>query len=246
MQRSTANAAHWTAAPPHRADAAFATRPKHVPEHAMNHPAAVYPIDPEFAAKARVHARGLRAPVRRVGRRIRNAFWGRVAKRLDWFAKRRPRSRTSATTSADFHIRWYEDGELNASVNCLDRHLAARGDKTALIFEQDDPSKQPAERITYRELHARVCQPRQCAAQRSGVREGRPRHHLPADDSRSGGGDARLRARRRDPLGGVRRLRAAARSPTASPTAPASSSSPPTKACAAARRFRSRPTSMRR
>jgi acetyl-CoA synthetase len=56
----------------------------------------------------------------------------------------------------DFHIRWYEDGELNASVNCLDRHLEQRGDKTALIFEHDDPSK-PADHITYRELHARVC-----------------------------------------------------------------------------------------
>ena len=47
-------------------------------------------------------------------------------------------------------------GELNASVNCLDRHLAARGDKSALIFEPDDPA-QPAQCISYRDLHARVC-----------------------------------------------------------------------------------------
>ena len=56
----------------------------------------------------------------------------------------------------DFHIRWYADGELNASVNCLDRHLAMRGDKTALIFERDDPT-QPAQHVSYRDLHARVC-----------------------------------------------------------------------------------------
>src|SRR3546814_13626936 len=57
---------------------------------------------------------------------------------------------------ADFHIRWYADGELNASVNCLDRHLATRGDKTALVFEPDEPNA-PAQHVTYRELHARVC-----------------------------------------------------------------------------------------
>src|SRR3546814_20950180 len=48
------------------------------------------------------------------------------------------------------------DGELNASVNGLDRHLATRGDKTALVFEPDDPNA-PAQHVTYRELHARVC-----------------------------------------------------------------------------------------
>src|SRR3546814_20765613 len=57
---------------------------------------------------------------------------------------------------ADFHIRWYADGELNASVNGLDRHLATRGDKTARVFEPDDPNA-PAQHVTYRELHARVC-----------------------------------------------------------------------------------------
>src|SRR5690606_38077566 len=56
----------------------------------------------------------------------------------------------------DFHIRWFADGELNASVNCLDRHLATRGDKTALIFEPDDPGAEPRH-VSYRELHARVC-----------------------------------------------------------------------------------------
>ena len=56
---------------------------------------------------------------------------------------------------ADFHIRWYADGELNLSVNCLDRHLAKRGDRTALIFEADEPGD--GRTLTYRELHEETC-----------------------------------------------------------------------------------------
>ncbi|MBF6026038.1 acetate--CoA ligase [Lysobacter niastensis] len=120
----------------------------------MNHPATVYPIDADFAAKAkitretyeRLYAESVAQP---------EAFWGRVAQRLDWF-KPPTKIKDVSYKLEDFRIRWYEDGELNASVNCLDRHLDARGDKTALIFEQDDPSK-PAQHISYRELHERVC-----------------------------------------------------------------------------------------
>ncbi len=84
-----------------------------------------------------------------------DAFWGRAAGRLDWM---RPPTRVKDTSfdPDDFRIRWYDDGELNASVECLDRHLASRGDKAALVFEPDDPAA-PAQRISYRELHARVC-----------------------------------------------------------------------------------------
>ncbi|HEX5417646.1 MAG TPA: acetate--CoA ligase, partial [Chloroflexota bacterium] len=56
---------------------------------------------------------------------------------------------------ADLHIRWYADGTLNVAANCLDRHLAERGDKTAIIFEGDDPGE--SRRLSYRELHAEVC-----------------------------------------------------------------------------------------
>ncbi|MCB1699108.1 MAG: AMP-binding protein, partial [Halioglobus sp.] len=55
----------------------------------------------------------------------------------------------------DLHIRWYEDGTLNACVNCVDRHLEKRGDQTAIIFEGDDPAV--SRHITYRELHGEVC-----------------------------------------------------------------------------------------
>ncbi|WP_064746002.1 acetate--CoA ligase [Lysobacter firmicutimachus] len=120
----------------------------------MNHPASVYPIDADFAAKARyrsdeyerLYAESVNDP---------DGFWGRVAQRLDWF-KAPTKIKNVSYDLEDFRIKWYEDGELNASVNCLDRHLAQRGDKTALLFEHDDP-KLPAERISYRELHARVC-----------------------------------------------------------------------------------------
>ncbi|AZV92580.1 acetate--CoA ligase [Kerstersia gyiorum] len=82
-------------------------------------------------------------------------FWRQVAKRVDWF--REPTEiRDVSFLEEDFRIRWFADGELNVSVNCLDRHLAERGDKTAIIWEPDDPS-QAARHVTYRELYERVC-----------------------------------------------------------------------------------------
>ena len=103
----------------------------------------------------------------------------------------------------DFHIRWYADGELNLSVNCLDRHLAEHGDRTALIFEADEPGEGRA--ITYRELYEETCRFANLLKQR-GDRARRPGDDLHADDPRGGGGDARLRAHRRGPFGRVRRL----------------------------------------
>ncbi|HKN77714.1 MAG TPA: AMP-binding protein, partial [Lysobacter sp.] len=82
-------------------------------------------------------------------------FWRDVAQRIDWISPP-TRIRDVSFDADDFRIRWYDDGVLNASVNCLDRHLATRGDHTALIFEPDDPHA-PAQRILYRELHARTC-----------------------------------------------------------------------------------------
>jgi len=120
----------------------------------MNQPAAVYPVPEDFAAQARItRADYERQYADSVARP--DAFWGAVAQRLDWMTMP-TRIKDVSFALDDFHIRWYADGELNASVNCLDRHLAKRGDKTALIFEHDDPGL-PAEHITYRELHARVC-----------------------------------------------------------------------------------------
>ncbi|MCG6117940.1 MAG: acetate--CoA ligase [Aquimonas sp.] len=81
-------------------------------------------------------------------------FWGRMAERLDWFQKP-TKVRDVSFAPEDLHIRWFEDGELNVSVNCLDRHLDTRGDKTAILWEGDSPEE--SAHISYRELHARVC-----------------------------------------------------------------------------------------
>jgi acetyl-CoA synthetase len=80
-------------------------------------------------------------------------FWGEHGKRLDWI---KPYTKVrDVSFTGDVHIRWYEDGTLNVAANCLDRHLATRGDKTAIIFEGDDPND--SRHITYRELHEQVC-----------------------------------------------------------------------------------------
>jgi acetyl-CoA synthetase len=82
-------------------------------------------------------------------------FWRRVGERLSWS---RPFTKVKDVSfqERDFRVRWYQDGQLNVAFNCLDRHLAQRGDKTALIWEADEPSQ--SQRISYRELYERVCQ----------------------------------------------------------------------------------------
>ncbi len=80
-------------------------------------------------------------------------FWGEHGKRLDWI---KPYTQVKDVSfSGDVHIRWFADGTLNVAANCLDRHLATRGDQTAIIWEGDNPNE--SEHITYRQLHERVC-----------------------------------------------------------------------------------------
>ncbi len=82
------------------------------------------------------------------------AFWAEHGGRIDWM---RPYSqvRDVSWDRDDLRIRWFHDGTLNVSANCLDRHLAERGDRTAIVWEGDDPGQD--KKITYRELHAEVC-----------------------------------------------------------------------------------------
>jgi acetyl-CoA synthetase len=80
-------------------------------------------------------------------------FWGEHGKRLHWMQPYKRVKNTSFT--GDVRIRWYEDGTLNASYNCVDRHLATRADQTAIIWEGDSPSVQ--RHISYAELHENVC-----------------------------------------------------------------------------------------
>ena len=82
-----------------------------------------------------------------------NGFWGEQAGRIDWI---KPFTKVK-NTSFDPHnlsIKWYEDGTLNVCANCVDRHLAKRGDQVAIVWEGDDPSMD--QKITYRQLHERV------------------------------------------------------------------------------------------
>jgi acetyl-CoA synthetase len=80
-------------------------------------------------------------------------FWAEQAKRLDWI---RPPTRIRDVDFKDnARIRWFEDGMLNISANCIDRHLSTRGNQTAILWEGDDPKVD--RKITYRELHQQVC-----------------------------------------------------------------------------------------
>ena len=81
-------------------------------------------------------------------------FWKKHGKRIDWI---KPYSKVSDVSynKEDLHIKWFEDGTLNASFNCLDRHLKSKGNSVAIIWEGDDPSD--SKKITYNELYEDVC-----------------------------------------------------------------------------------------
>ncbi|MGD8330168.1 MAG: acetate--CoA ligase [Acidobacteriota bacterium] len=81
-------------------------------------------------------------------------FWAEQAERIDWM-KPFTKVKDVSFANPDVHIKWFEDGTLNASVNCLDRHLETRGDQVALLWEGDDPAESKA--LTYRELYEQVC-----------------------------------------------------------------------------------------
>ncbi|WP_019616277.1 acetate--CoA ligase [Psychromonas ossibalaenae] len=82
------------------------------------------------------------------------AFWGEKGKILDWI-KPYSKVKNSSYDPGHINIKWFEDGQLNVSANCLDRHLAEKGDKTAILWEGDSPDQQQS--ITYKQLHQRVC-----------------------------------------------------------------------------------------
>ena len=113
----------------------------------------VRPVDPAFAQGARVTAADYQ---RDYATSITDPekWWGEIGKRLDWITPFK-RVKDVSFAADDLHIRWYEDGTLNVAANCLDRHLATRGDKTAIIWEGDNPEE--SRRISYRELHGEVC-----------------------------------------------------------------------------------------
>ncbi len=83
-----------------------------------------------------------------------DAFWAEHGKRLDWI-KPFTKVKNVSFEPGNIDIKWFEDGTLNIAANCVDRHLATRGSQTAIIFEPDDPNE-PAQHITYTELHGHV------------------------------------------------------------------------------------------
>jgi acetyl-CoA synthetase len=119
---------------------------------ADNEAAQTFPVKPSIAARAHVDAAKYRAMYEQAASDP-DTFWAGQAKRVDWIT---PPTRIKHTSfTGDVSIKWFEDGVLNASSTCLDRHLATRADQVAIIWEGDDPTV--SETITYRDLHARVC-----------------------------------------------------------------------------------------
>ena len=118
------------------------------------HEHAVHPVPAEWAATAKItadryaamYAQSIADP---------EGFWAREMQRLDWL-KLPTKIKDTSFAADDFHIRWFEDGTLNLAANCLDRHLAERGDTVAILWEPDHPDT-PARQLTYRELYEATC-----------------------------------------------------------------------------------------
>jgi len=113
----------------------------------------VYPVTAEFAKNAHIDKAKYEDMY---GASIDDseAFWAEHGKRIDWI-KPYTKVRDVNFKTPGVSIKWFYDGTLNASANCLDRHLETRGDHTAIIWEGDDPAD--SEHVTYRDLHERVC-----------------------------------------------------------------------------------------
>ncbi|TRX00880.1 acetate--CoA ligase [Candidatus Methylobacter oryzae] len=112
----------------------------------------IYAIKPEIAAMAHIKAETYKAMYQRSIAEP-EAFWAEQAEQfLDWS---KPWDKVSDCDFKTAHIRWFEGGKLNVSVNCVDRHLATRADQVAIIWEGDNPAQD--KKITYRQLHEQVC-----------------------------------------------------------------------------------------
>ncbi len=110
------------------------------------------PVDPAVSANAHITRKQYQALFQE-SRADPEGFWAQEAKRLEWMEKWRTVKNTRF--APDVSIRWFEGGKLNVSANCIDRHLGRRSEKTAIIWEGDNPAE--SRHITYRELHEHVC-----------------------------------------------------------------------------------------
>jgi acetyl-CoA synthetase len=117
-------------------------------------PQDLYPVPAQWAASAKVNAASYAKDYAR-SLNDAEAYWLEQASRLDWVSPP-TKANESSFDEADFGIKWFADGTLNVSANCLDRHLATRSDQVALIWEPDEPSEEPR-RFTYAQVHAETC-----------------------------------------------------------------------------------------
>lgn len=113
----------------------------------------LFPVSDDWAKRAWVDAAKYKAMYER-SVQDPEGFWAEHGKRVDWI-KPFTKVKDVSFDRKDLHIRWFHDGELNVSANCIDRHLPKRANQTAIIWEGDDPSK--SENITYQQLHDEVC-----------------------------------------------------------------------------------------
>src|SRR5215469_5395568 len=112
----------------------------------------VFPVSPALAKSALVDEAKYKSMYER-SIKDPDGFWAEHGKRIDWI---KPYTKVKDVSySGDVHIRWFYDGTLNASANCLDRHLPKRAKQTAILWEGDDPKDSKA--ITYAEAHEQVC-----------------------------------------------------------------------------------------
>jgi acetyl-CoA synthetase len=114
----------------------------------------IYPVSPELASKSLLtndqYLSEYKASIEDP-----DAFWGEKGKILDWM-KPYTKVKNSSYAPGNVNIKWFEDGQLNVSVNCIDRHLATKADQVALLWEGDSPDQDA--KITYQELYTQVCQ----------------------------------------------------------------------------------------
>jgi len=172
-----------------------------------------YPPSADFVAKAHITADRYR-DMYAASVSDPEGFWSTHGKRVDWI---RPYTRVKNTSfkPGNVDIKWFEDGTLNVSANCIDRHLGTRADQVAIIWEPDDPNE-PAQHITYAQLleqTSRMANVLKDMGVGKGDRvviywrgQGRPRCDLPPDGAGSRLCHAGLHADRGHPLHRIRRL----------------------------------------
>ena len=177
---------------------------KTISTDSLMHESRTFPPSPEVKKRALLNAEQFDALYQQ-SLREPDKFWLEQANALEWFKTPTVAGKFTWDTAArKIEHTWFEDGQLNLTVNCLDRHVKTKlRDKVAIIWQGD--AEDEVKKITYGELHRGRLQVRQ-RAEIARHQKRRPRGDLHADDSRGRRRHARLRAHRRDSFGGVRRV----------------------------------------